>query len=275
MTPAPPAPQRIISASRRTDLPGYHPDLCAERLLRLRKPFHSVFFWTRYPRGLIGPGLLAEVLQAGIENPFVNLTVTGLGGTRLEPRVPSTETILTQLDPLIQAMKGDPRRVLWRFDPLLKGLMTLESFGRLAGEFSRRGIKKCIISFPSTVSLKGSLEAQYRRFQLLPWSRAEKRVFALALQEEADRCGITLMACNQPQLVADTQGAVLQATCISAELAQALHPRGLPLELAKDPSQRRHCNCHKSDDIGKYEDRCQSGCVYCYSSAGGHDDGMV
>ncbi len=269
MAAEPPSPQRIISASRRTDLPGYHADTCAERLLRLRKPAHSVFFWTRYPRGLIGPGLLAEVLRVGIENPFVNLTVTGLGGSRFEPHVPSTDQILEQLDPLIEAFRGDPQRILWRFDPLLKGVMTHETFALLAHEFSKRGIYTCIISFPSSISLKGTLEAQYLRHDLQPWSRAEKREFTLGLKDVAERHGIHLMACNQPQLVSDTRGAVKPATCISADLAQALHPRGLPLTLPKDSSQRRHCNCHKSDDIGKYDDLCRSGCVYCYSSAGG------
>jgi len=266
---SPSTPQRLISASRRTDLPGYHPDACAERLLRLRKPFHSVFFWTRYPRGLIGPGLLADVIQTGIENPFVNLTVTGLGGTRFEPRVPPTAEILGQLEPLIRALKDDPRRILWRFDPLLKGVMSLDSFDQLAVEMSRVGVKTCITSFPSTLSLKGSLEEQYARHGILRWSRQEKRELALGLKERAERRGLRLMACNQPKLVQDTAGAVEPAACISAELAQALHPRGWPLDLPKDPSQRRHCNCSRSDDIGRYDDLCRSGCVYCYSSAGG------
>jgi len=74
--------------------------------------------------------------------------------------------------------------------------------------------------------------------------------------------------------VDDTGGAVRPASCISAELAARLHPRGLPLDLPKDPSQRRHCNCVKSDDIGRYDDLCHSGCAYCYSSAGGPSAGQ-
>ncbi len=262
-------PHRIISASRRTDLPGYHADECAARLLRLRKPVHSVFFWTRYPAALTRPGPLAELLRLGIENPFVHLTVTGLGGTRLEPRVPPTAEVLASLDPLLAALRGQPERLLWRYDPVLKGVMSLEQFEELAGAFGGRGVRACFFSFPASLSLKGALEEQYRVSGLQPWSRAERREHALRLAEVAARHGLTMYACNQPRVVEDCGGAVQPAACISAELAARLHPRGLPLELPRDPAQRRHCNCALSHDLGRYDDRCRSGCAYCYSSAGG------
>jgi hypothetical protein len=261
----------LISASRRTDLPGYHADECADRLLRLRRPVHSVFFWTRYPAALVRPGPLAEVVRA-LENPFVHLTLTGLGGSRLEPRVPPTPEVLRALDPLIAALRGQPERVLWRFDPVLPELMTPRSFARLAAELAARGVRSCFFSFPSALSLKGPLEAQYERFGIRRASRAEKRETALRMVEVAQRHGLELFCCNQPQVAEDTRGAVKPAACISAERAQRLHPRGLVLELPKDPGQRRNCNCSLSHDLGRYQDRCRSGCAYCYSSAGGPDE---
>jgi hypothetical protein len=198
--------------------------------------------------------------------------VTGLGGTRLEPHVPSTTEVLRQLDPLIAAFRGEPERVLWRFDPLLKGITTLEGFAALAAEFSCRGVTTCIFSFPSYLSLKGPLDEQYQRHGLSRWERSEKREFALRLAETAGRFGLKLQACAQPTLIEDTRGAIQPACCISADLAQRLHPRRIPLELPKDPAQRKHCHCVKSDDIGHYTDRCGSGCVYCYSSAGGESN---
>jgi len=260
-------PTRIISASRRTDLPGYHADACAERLLRLRRPVHSVFFWTRYPEALVRPGLLAEVLRGGIENPFVHLTLTGLGGSALEPRVPTTAAVLHFLDPLLEALRDEPERLLWRFDPVLKEASSLATFALLADELGRRGVRTCIFSFPSQLSLKGSLDEQYRQAGLSRWSRQEKRAFVLGMAEHAARAGLTLHACNQPQVVEDAGGSVLPARCISAALAARLHPRGFPLEPCKDPSQRRNCNCDVSHDIGRYTDPCGSGCAYCYSSA--------
>jgi hypothetical protein len=262
-------PTRIISASRRTDLPGYHAAECAARLRRLRKPVHTVYFWTRYPAALCGPGPLGELLREGIESAIVHLTLTGLGGSRLEPNVPATSQTLAQLDPLIEALGGDPRRVIWRYDPVLLEVMRLEEFEALAAEFGGRGVETCVISFPAHLSLKGPLDPHYRRFGIARHGRKQKLEHALRLAEVARRHGLSLQGCCQPWLVQDSGGRVPAAACISAELAARLHPRGLPLDLPKDPSQRRHCQCVKSDDIGRYSDRCGSGCIYCYSQAGG------
>ena len=266
-------PNRIISASRRTDLPGYHADECAARLSRLRKPVHSVFFWTRYPRRLIEPGPLGELVRGGIENPLVHLTITGLGGSELEPNVPTTAQTMGALDPLIEALGAEPRRVLWRFDPVLLERMTLELFVELGQQLSARGVRRCIISFPALISLKGSLAAQYRLGGLDRHGRQRNAELALRLADAAARLGLDLFACCQPKLIKDTGGAIKAACCIDAELAAQLHPRQLPLDLPRDPSQRRHCLCARSHDIGKYTDRCGSGCVYCYSSAGGPGSG--
>lgn len=264
----PPPPNRIISASRRTDLPGYHADECAARLSRLRKPVHSVFFWTRYPRGVL-QGALGELLAGGIENPLVHLTVTGLGGSELEPRVPPTAEVLRLLEPLIAALRHDPRRLIWRYDPVLLERMTPASFAELARVFGALGVRRCIISFPAQLSLKGVLDPAYARFGLARHGRAARRDRALALAEVAARFGVTVQACCQPKLIADCAGVVQPAACIDAGLAAEVHPRGLPLALERDPSQRRHCHCALSHDIGRYADRCGSGCVYCYSKAGG------
>ena len=258
---------RIISASRRTDLPGFFADECAARLRRLRKPVHSVFFWTRHPAGLVRPGPLADELGC-IESPFVHLTLTGLGGSRLEPRAPSTAEVLAVLDPLIAQLRGQAERLLWRFDPVLVETSPVERFATLAPELARRGVRTCIFSFPAHLSLKGSLDEQYARFGLSRPPRPVRRETALRLAEIAASCGLLLRVCAQGQLLEDTAGAIEAASCIDGALAARLHPRCLPVDLAKDPSQRRHCRCAVSHDIGRYGDRCRSGCVYCYSSAG-------
>jgi hypothetical protein len=263
----PQSADRIISASRRTDLPGCYPDECAQRLLRLRKPVHSVFFWTRYPDSLVRPGLLNDVVR-GLESPFVHVTLTGLGGSRFEPRVPPTPQALSQLDPLIELLHGQAERLLWRFDPVLVETSPVERFATLAPELARRGVRTCIFSFPAHLSLKGPLDDQYARHGLSRPDRALRHDTALRLAEVAARAGLRLCACAQAQVVEDAAGAIEAASCIDAALASRLHSRELPLDLPKDPSQRRPCRCAVSHDIGRYTDRCRSGCVYCYSSAG-------
>lgn len=260
-------PNRIISASRRTDLPGFHADECAARLSRLRKPVHSVFFWTRYPAALHRPSPLGDMVRHGIENTLVHLTVTGLGGTRLEPHVPDAQATLAQLPPLLDALGGDARRVIWRFDPVLIEVMTPELFEPLAARFGALGVRRCVISFPALMSLKGTLEPAYTRHGIRRHERAHKRDAALRLAEIGARNGLRLSACCHPKLVLDCGGAITEAACIDGDLAATLHPRGLPLDLPEDPSQRRNCHCTLSHDIGKYTDRCRSGCIYCYSKA--------
>ncbi len=262
-------PRRIISASRRTDLPGYHAAECAARLRRLRKPVHSVFFWTRYPAALVGPGPLADLLRSGIENPFVHLTVTGLGGTALEPKVPPTATVLALLEPLIAALRGQAERLLWRYDPVLLERMDLRGYAELCQQMGSLGVRRCIISFPALMSLKGSLQPAYARHGLSRPGIEAKVGHALRLAELAARHGIAVQACCQPKVVARCGGALGEAACIDAALAARLHPRGIPLPLGRDPSQRRSCNCALSHDIGDYADLCGSGCAYCYSRAGG------
>ncbi len=260
-------PDRIISASRRTDLPGFHADECAARLSRLRKPVHSVFFWTRHPRRLCDDGRLAWMVREEIENPLVQLTVTGLGAGTLEPRAPSTARVLETLPRLITALGGEPRRIIWRYDPVILEAMKPADFEALAGPMADLGIRRCVISFPALMSLKGSLAPAYEAHGLRRHPRERKREAALRLADIAASQGITLAACCQPKLVADCGGGLTEAACIDPALAAALHPRRLPLDLPEDPSQRRHCHCAQSHDIGKYSDRCGSGCVYCYSKA--------
>jgi len=132
------------------------------------------------------------------------------------------------------------------------------------------GIEECIVSLPARASLKGSLAAQYARHGIAPWGDEElARTFG-AIVETARGRGIALSSCATPLLVRRFAGAVRPAACVGAALAARLHPRALPLEDRRDPSQRRACGCTVSRDIGSYDrDRCLSGCAYCYSRAGG------
>ena len=50
---------------------------------------------------------------------FCHLTITGLGGTALEPSISSWTKVVEQVPELIELV-GDPRRVTVRFDPIVR-----------------------------------------------------------------------------------------------------------------------------------------------------------
>jgi len=229
-----------------------------------------VFFWTRFPEAFLRPGPLRDVLRL-IENPFVHLTLTGLGGTHLEPRVPPTDEVLRLLPSLIAEFRGEPERIRWRLDPLLREYHTPDILCRLFEACSRLGLTTCIVSLPATRSLKGDLTPQLLRTGIIPPSPTEGCEFAARVADIAASFGIRLMACATPALEPLIRsGIISRSQCIAGELASRLHPRGLPADLPKDPHQRKACACVLSEDIGSYSDhRCLSGCAYCYSKAGG------
>ncbi|MCP4674804.1 MAG: DUF1848 domain-containing protein [Deltaproteobacteria bacterium] len=264
----------ILSASRRTDLPGFHGATCAERIrgrikrMRTRR-LAGVVFWTRHPKAFLAGGSLHDLVATELENPIVNLTVTGLGSTALEPGTPSTKEVLRDLPKLVAAFHGEPWRIRWRFDPLLKAYSSPSAFTHIAHAMASLGILTCTFSFPAYRSLKGDLTPQFERARIPRWRRSEKISFLKAIARTADDLGIELLSCSEPENV-ELSSSVKTAQCIPVDVLERGDPNKEPLALCKDRSQRTHCRCVESEDIGDYErDRCKGGCVYCYSKAGG------
>jgi hypothetical protein len=266
--------QLILSASRRTDLPGFYPEWTAAKIRRVRRPIHSVFFWTKHPRAFVKPGPLRDLVGRELANPFILLTVTGLGGTRIEPRVPSWRDAVRAAAEAVTILGGEARRIRWRFDPLLPGVGASGLFASIAPRIRDLGITDCIVSLPAAMSLKGGLETQYLEQGIGPWDDDEARRLAEELVEAAGRLSLALFACATPRLERWFPGVIRPAACISSDLASALHPEGLCVAHVKDHAQRKRCTCTKSEDIGSYTlTPCGSGCLYCYSKAGGPNAG--
>ncbi|MDJ0763032.1 MAG: DUF1848 family protein [Myxococcota bacterium] len=264
----------ILSASRRTDLPGYYPVSCAQRIrtriARLRtRPLVGVVFWTRHIAPFLPGGPLHQLVAQELKNPVINLTVTGLGSTPIEPGAPPTQDILRDLPGLIEAFHKEPWRIRWRFDPLLKTHTSLKGFQRIARVMSREKIPTCTFSFPAYTSLKGDLTPQFVRAGIPMWAREERFAFLKRMAQIAGALNLTLLSCAQPENTG-LSPLIQPAQCIPTDVLE----RGLPgngcTTLPKDRSQRTHCRCVESEDIGNYEtDKCNGGCVYCYSKAGG------
>lgn len=178
-------------------------------------------------------------------------TITGFGGTRVEPGVSKPEETLKGLNALIQ--KGFPaEQIVLRIDPIVptpRGIQT--AINVIKG--APREIRRIRFSF---IDGYGGIKGY------LPWDSfhapQEAQDAALsALYAEADRR--TLEACGEPQLK-ENRG------CISSRDYEIL---SLPIPPETRKGQRKGCMClgNKTELLTKPR-CCPNGCLYCYYALG-------
>lgn len=253
----------LYSASRRTDMPAFHPDAIVAKVDRSRK-LEGLVLWTKDIRNTVRhPGLRRTITAVPT---IVQYTVTGLAGSPWEPGVPPLADQVPELAELATLL---PRgAVRWRFDPILPD-------PGLRGRFV--AVKSSLEKALGTVeAVTASFPDPYRHAVArsersgLPWPRpdaGEKRRIIVMLVECFDNPGDSrpfqpVRLCCEPELAA--LPGVGMARCIDGGLFHTLY--GLPLaDLPKDPGQRVACGCSRSTDIGAYAMACGHGCRYCYA----------
>ncbi|MBM4431607.1 MAG: DUF1848 domain-containing protein, partial [Chloroflexi bacterium] len=274
--------RQVISASRRTDIPmhfvawlsgavgrGYvdvpQPYSGQVKRVSLRpEDIHTLVLWSKDFRPLLRDvGGIRRTL-AVYDQLFCHLTITGLGGTALEPIIPRWEEVAAQLPELVQLV-GDPRRVSVRYDPMVHWYegevihSNLPYAEPILREVSRAGIPAVRVSF-------ATLYGKIRKRKGWRWydpGREQRLELTANLVKLASSLGLTLYACSQSDLLS---AGALPSRCIDGELLAALHPQHLPAASVKDPGQRQECGCTLSVDIGSYQMRCPNGCRYCYAN---------
>lgn len=250
----------VVSLSRRTE-PYFYAGKLA-RVLSGRYPperVHTVVIWTKFPETVLVR--LRRVL-AGYAQVYVHLTVTGLGGTAVEPCVPPPERVLSQIPALIDFL-GDPRRLRVRPDPLVvlqrkrEVIENLTAARAVIREAASCGVKTFSTSF---MALYPKVEQRLTRLgweAIVPTAAERQRVWEELARVAAEN-GATLYACCVPGLPV--------SRCIDGALLTALHPAGERCRLDKAQGQRVECGCTHSVDLGWYTMSCPSGCLYCYAN---------
>ncbi len=251
----------VLSASRRTDLVGCYPEYFIEKLKNYPpENVHTIVIWTKNPINLIYHTALSEVLKR-YSQLYLHLTITGLGGTILEPRIPPWSNVVELLPQLIKLV-GSPARISWRFDPIVHAEAGAHRFANvglfpvMAKAISRQGITTCRTSW-TTPYKKVLQRLQQKGLLLKTLSYAEQINQAQHLREFAERLGIELFFCSMDGFP--------RSRCIDGELLNKLHPNGLVCSTTKAKGQRAHCGCTESLDIGWYSLKCAHGCLYCYA----------
>ena len=257
-----PRPKKVISASRRTELAAHYPDYLAQRLQEIGpENVHTVVVWTKDPANVLCHGALREAL-AGVGQVFVHWTITGLGGSFLEPNVPPPADQLALLEDIISHV-GDRQRVQWRYDPLISarqggervGNVDLDTFRSLAGPIARAGVAIVRTSF-ATMYRKVRRRLARAGIEVEEYDGEFRREFIGELGAAAAEFGMELLTCCEP-------GFPMQR-CIDGELLTRLHPTNEPCRTERARGQRELCGCTASLDVGHYLP-CPNRCLYCYA----------
>lgn len=225
---------------------------------------HTVVLWSKdYSPLLADEGGLRQAL-ARYDQVFCHLTVTGLGGTLLEPNIRPWRQVMEQLPELIEFARH-PQRVTVRFDPILHWREDAEI--RSNFPLAKQILKRCARNGVRTVRISfATLYGKVQRRKGWDWydpPQADRMQMARELVSIADGLGLTAYSCGDHSL----RGAgIMPSKCIDGELLTELHPHRLPAPTGKDKGQRPECGCTPSADIGSYTMSCPNGCRYCYAN---------
>lgn len=271
----------IVSASRRTDIPAFYSEWFVNRLrigwCQVVNPFnpHQVrtvslepedvdafVLWTRDPAPF--HTALDEVEARAIPYLFL-ITLTGYGPP-LEPRAPSTDHAVEQIRRL--ADRIGPRRVTWRYDPIVLGPghdleAHLERFGRLSAALGGAVDRVVISGLDLYAKTRRRLAGLPEGAALVrdPREHPDWQPLIRGLAERAADAAMELVSCAEPDDL--TSLGAQPAGCLDGLRLREL--TGTPIPLTKDPGQRPACRCVASRDIGA-TDTCLHGCTYCYAT---------
>jgi len=270
--------KRIISVSRRTDIPAFYGDWFMQRLndgfaglvhpsapnkyiIPLRPENVICFvFWSKN----FSPFIESLKIIDGLGYKFYfNYTITAL---------PSVFESNVEKQSAIETLKHlsrmySPEHINWRFDPIILSNtydrnFYISAFEELASEFAGH-VERCYFSFVVEYSkVKRNFEELERTtgLKITNYGIDFKIELANDLAATAERYGIRMFSCCGDYLINDN---IHKAHCIDGNIIESLFfPNGLQY---KEKPTRKECGCTESTDIGTY-DTCPHGCVYCYAN---------
>lgn len=255
--------KKVISASRRVEMVGYYPEKLTQ-FLNTRYPpekIHTLVLWSKKPEHLISERNFGRLLKR-TGQIVLHFTISGMGGTPLEPGIPSTQHSLHLLPRIINFL-GSPERLIVRFDPVVSlrrpdgsTFSNFDLFPEILEKCGQAGVRKMVISwmFPYR---KAVLRLQKKGFLVNPSDAFQQAARGEAVRNLAESAHIKIAGC-----CADDWPV---SKCIDGEELTRLHPEHLPAATEKATGQRSGCGCTKSWDIGWYYP-CPGGCLYCYAN---------
>ncbi len=274
----------IISASRRTDIPGFYAQWFINRIrdgyCTVFNPYNReqftrvslqpedvdiIVFWTRNPQPLIP--YLKKLDQLGYLYYF---QFTVLNNPHLiDTRVPSLSTSLK----IFKNLSGliGPERIIWRYDPIVISNITDIEFHINTYKYIAEGLRNH--TQRSVISLLDIYPKLNKRFKTLKDNSVEiidcnenfdhhYGEFMNSLAHIANENGMEIVSCAENLDLAKYN--IRSGKCIDDAYIERVF--GINVTHKKDPSQRKSCGCVVSKDIGVYN-TCLFGCQYCYATS--------
>jgi hypothetical protein len=270
--------KKIISVSRRTDIPAFYGDWFMQRLAEGFAGVVHPFGGQKYivslkPEDVVCFVFWSKDFTAFLENLrkmetmgykfYFNYTITGI-----PPVFESNVEKQAAIESLKHLSKTySPKHINWRFDPIVISSISdrdfyIRAFEELASELAGY-VERCYFSF---VARYGKVIRNFAEFEkshgmkIFDCSGDFRIEMANELAAIADRYGIEMFSCCGDYLIGDK---IKKAHCIDGRVIEDLFfPEGFSY---KTKPTRDECGCTESTDIGTY-DTCPHGCVYCYAN---------
>ena len=266
--------RKVISASRRTDLPAHYYDWLVDAVrdgaAKVQRPYgagyisvslepenvHTIVFWSKDYSNLIADAARWDKYRLDFQFTLNSDSI-------LEPNVPSKDVRLAQMREITKIW--GPERITWRFDPIVfweEGRQdNLNDWPKLLDSIAAIGVKRCYFSF-MTHYAKVTKRSRYLNLEF--WDPPEDLKWEIVERLAADTqsAGMQLFVCCQPEW-AEIEGVEI-AHCIDGKRLAEM--AGETCDVRRDSGQRKGCGCTKSVDIGSYWMKCPNGCWYCYAT---------
>jgi hypothetical protein len=295
--------RRIISASKRTDMPAFHlPKMVRWRQagwVDVRNPYFryenetgetleqqaqrsthvsllpehviAIVWWSK------NYAVYERLHHAFAIYPvqYFNFTINPRRAdlTWLEPDVPPVEEALRQMDVLRRLHGGD--MIAWRYDPLVfwteagqeQTSWDAEFFALMCREVARRDVRRVIVSVAdSYLKFRQRLHLLYPERSLREPSAEEVGGITTTMREIASVFGVEVVGCAEPLVEAH---GVARGACIDGALLRGKSGDKASTRLATDVHSkgRETCGCAFHTDLGNYEaHECGYACLYCYAN---------
>lgn len=270
---------KIISASRRTDIPAFYSTWFINRMkagfCHYLNPFNrkvhrvslqaedtlAITFWTRNPKPLSSH---LKFLEERGYYFYFHFSILGYPQAIDQNNIPLKKAIET-FQQISQQLSPD--RVQWRYDPIVLSDHTpasyhLENFDLISQELAGY-TRRCYFSF---VDFYGKTERNLKKLSQqhgINFQRPsinQQRSLIEKMRDIAISRGIRLYSCCEDALLLE---GIEKAHCIDIDIIRMLRSDG-DIRLKAAPT-RQDCGCVQSVDIGVYE-TCVFGCTYCYAT---------